>query len=181
MSALSLFGSTPSISPRDRERFGFPGFLFDSMERSLRAFRPEFDFAPGVELHREGDDLDLSLELPGIDPEKDVKLQLRDGRLVISGERRKETNEKGYTEFSYGSFSRTIGLHPGVTEDQVTANYDSGVLHVRVAGAYADRVPSKSIPISTDKSGQSQLEEEEKSEEAVENATAAEGTLTERS
>lgn len=180
MSALSLFGSTPSISPRDRDRFGFASPFFDGLERSFRALRSEFDFAPGVELHRDGDDLELSLELPGVDPEKDVKLQLRDGKLIISGERRQETKEKGYTEFSYGSFSRTIGLHPGVTEDQVTANYDSGVLHVRVAGAYRDQSPSRSIPISTEKSGQSQLEEEKKSEEAVENATAAEDTLTER-
>lgn len=181
MSALSLFGSTPNLSPRDRDRFGLAGPLFDSMERGLRAFRPEFDFAPGVELHRDGDDLDISLELPGIDPEKDVKLELRDSKLVITGERRQEKKEKGYTEFSYGSFSRTIGLHPGITEDQVTANYDSGVLHVRVTGAYRDQSPSRSIPISTEKSGQSQLEEEKKSEEAVENATAAEDTLTERS
>lgn len=181
MSALSLFGSTPSISPRDRDRFGFASPFFDGLEKSFRALRPEFDFAPGVELHRDGDDLDLSLELPGVDPEKDVKLQLRDGRLIISGERRQEKREKGYTEFSYGSFSRTIGLHPGVTEDQVTASYGSGVLHVRVTGAYRDQSPSRSIPISTDKGGQSQLEKEEKSEEAVENVTAAEDTLTERS
>ena len=143
--------------------------------------RPGFDFSPGVELHREGDDLDVSLELPGVDPEKDVKLELRNGKLIISGERRQEKNEKGYTEFSYGSFSRTIGLHPGVTEDQVEANYDSGVLHVRVTGAYRDQSPSRSIPISTDRSGQGQLEKEEKSEEAVENATAADETLAEKS
>jgi len=146
MSGLSLFGFPQN--PMPRERLGLGASFFDSLERNIRSLRPEFDFSPMVELRREGDDLSIAVELPGLDPDRDVKLELRDNRLVIRGERQQKKSEKGYTEFSYGSFSRTVALHPGVTEDQISASYESGVLHVRVAGAYQDRVTALSIPIS---------------------------------
>lgn len=146
MSALTLFGNTPSILTRPQ--LGFPGSLFESMERNLRALRPELNFAPVAELKRSGDDLEFALELPGLDPKEDVQLRLQGNRLVISGERKREKSENGYTEFSYGSFSRSIELPSGITEEHIDASYDAGVLRVKIQGALGDEQGSRSIPIA---------------------------------
>lgn len=75
-------------------------------------------------------------ELPGIDVKNDVKIEIDDGRLTISGERheRHETEqEHGYrSEFQYGSFCRSIRLPAGVCFDDVAATYHDGILEVRV-------------------------------------------------
>lgn len=163
MSALSLFGTAPSML--SRQQLGFPGSLFEGMERGLRAMRPELNFSPTAEIKHDGEELELALELPGIDPQEDVRLRIQGNRLIISGEKRRERSENGYTEFSYGSFSRSIELPSGVTEDHISASYDAGVLRVRIQGALGDNRGSRTIPISVnsdaEKSKQPNLEEKE--------------------
>lgn len=146
MSALSLFGTASSMLPR--QQLGFPGSLFEGMERGLRAMRPELNFSPTAEIKHDGEDLELALELPGIDPKEDVKLRIQGNRLLISGEKRRERSENGYTEFSYGSFSRSIELPSGITEEHISASYDAGVLRVRIQGALGDNRGARDIPIS---------------------------------
>lgn len=75
-------------------------------------------------------------ELPGIDPDKDVDISIIDGSLRISAERQEKSEHKGKdsyrSEFSYGSFTRTVKLPEGATEADVTATYTDGVLEIRV-------------------------------------------------
>lgn len=100
-------------------------------------------FVPAADLVREGDDAVLRLELPGIDVEKDVALEVVRGRLVVKGERRSEQEASGgYREVRYGQFQRSFGLPEYVSADAVSASYDAGVLTVRVAGAYATPQPT---------------------------------------
>lgn len=98
-------------------------------------------FHPAAEIVKDGDDAVVRVELPGVDVEKDVNVEVDRGRLVIRGERRDEHAEEqdGRTlrEVRYGSFRRSFQLPAHVTGDAVTASYDAGVLTVRVAGAYA--------------------------------------------
>ncbi|OBH30261.1 heat-shock protein Hsp20 [Mycobacterium sp. E342] len=98
-------------------------------------------FNPAAEVVKDGDDAIVRVELPGVDVEKDVNVEVDRGRLVIHGERRDEHGEEkdGRTlrEVRYGSFRRSFRLPTHVTGDAVTASYDAGVLTVRVAGAYA--------------------------------------------
>ena len=47
-------------------------------------------------------------ELPGIDPAKDVDITVRDGQLTIKAERSEKKETKGRSEFSYGSFVRSV-------------------------------------------------------------------------
>ena len=118
---------------------------FDTFVR--RAFgpsvitRPMTGFTPAAEIARDGDDAVVRLELPGIDAEKDVSVEVTDNRLVVRGERRDEraSEQDGRTlrEVRYGAFSRSFTLPAGVAADAVSAGYDAGVLSVRVAGAYA--------------------------------------------
>lgn len=129
---------------------------FDALVQ--RVFAPRWigsvstGFVPAAEVTRDGDDAIVRVELPGLDPDKDVTVEVDRGQLVVRGERRDErTDERdGRTlrELRYGSFYRSFGLPEHVTADAITASYDAGVLTVRVAGAY-HRDEAKRIAITT--------------------------------
>lgn len=129
---------------------------FESLFR--QAFGPstmeEMDtaFSPAAEVHREGEDAVVRLELPGVDVANDVTVEVLGRDLVISGERRDERSEeregRRLQEIRYGSFRRAFGLGRPVAADAVTASYDKGVLTVRVAGIYAEATGQK-IAITT--------------------------------
>ena len=107
-------------------------------------------WVPAVDVfHREGD-LVIRAELPGVDPEKDVEITLRDGLLTIRGERRHEerTSENGISRFesARGSFERSVVLPQGVKEDGITAAYENGILEVVVPGM-AELTGEKRIPV----------------------------------
>src|ERR1700754_4110227 len=98
-------------------------------------------FNPSAEIVKDGEDAVVRLELPGVDVERDVNVEVDKGRLVIHGEHRDEHAEEkdGRTlrEIRYGSFRRSFQLPAHLTGEAVSASYDAGVLTVRVAGAYA--------------------------------------------
>jgi HSP20 family protein len=97
-----------------------------------------FGFIPAVDMTATGSDVVLTLELPGVDIDKDVDIEVHDGRLTISGQRRDEhesSHDKGRVlvkELRYGSFRREFALPEGVGADDVTAEYDKGLLQIRV-------------------------------------------------
>ncbi|MGE2833182.1 Hsp20/alpha crystallin family protein [Mycobacterium sp. SMC-4] len=95
---------------------------------------------PAVEVTADGEDAVIRADLPGVDVEKDVTVEVDNGRLVIRGERRDERSEekdgRRVSEVRYGSFRRSFALPAHVTGDAVSATYDAGVLTVRVAGAH---------------------------------------------
>jgi HSP20 family protein len=112
-------------------------------------------FVPAAEVDRDGDDAVVRLELPGLDAERDVTVEIEDGSLVVRGERRDERSEeragRRLREVRYGSFRRSFGLPAHVTADAVSASYDAGVLTVRVAGAYAG-AEARRIPVTAGRS-----------------------------
>lgn len=87
----------------------------------------------------------LRADLPGVD-ENDVKVELEDNVLTISGERRHEQEVKngGYyrIERASGTFARTLTLPDGVDGDAVQATFDKGVLEVRIPKP-AERKPRR--------------------------------------
>jgi HSP20 family protein len=97
-------------------------------------------FRPAAEIAKDGDDAVVRVELPGLDVEKDVNIEVDKGQLVIHGERRDERAEekdgRTLSEVRYGSFRRSFRLPTHVNGDAISASYDAGVLTVRVAGAY---------------------------------------------
>jgi HSP20 family protein len=90
---------------------------------------------PAMDLVEEGDEYVLRADLPGV-REEDVKVELDDDVLTISGERRSEHEERrdGYhrIERASGSFSRSLTVPDGVDAERVQARFDNGVLEVRV-------------------------------------------------
>lgn len=71
-------------------------------------------------------------DLPGIDPDKDIEVEVDGDVLTIHGERREEEHENGRSEVRYGSFTRSLRLPQGASAADVQARYDAGVLEVTV-------------------------------------------------
>ncbi|MGB8380230.1 MAG: Hsp20/alpha crystallin family protein [Dermatophilaceae bacterium] len=73
---------------------------------------------------------------------------MHEGMLTIKGERSEEQKEEGKksfyrSEFRYGMFERTVPLPAGVTEKDVTASYQDGVLEVRVPMPAKEKTKAK--------------------------------------
>lgn len=102
---------------------------------------PTNGLVPPVEVSKDHDDVVLTVELPGVDIANDVDVEVEGRRLTVRGERRDErANESDSVvvrELRYGSFRRAFWLPEGVTADDVEAEYDKGLLTVRLKGANA--------------------------------------------
>jgi HSP20 family protein len=90
---------------------------------------------PPMDLVETGDHFVLRADLPGMSQD-DVKIELEDTTLTVSGERRSETEtgEQGFhrVERAVGAFARTLTLPPGIDPESVTASFDRGVLEIRI-------------------------------------------------
>jgi HSP20 family protein len=90
---------------------------------------------PAMDLVEADDHYVLRADLPGVS-EDDVRLEVEDDVLTISGERTAEHEQRGEgyhrLERSYGSFSRSLTLPDGVDPEAVQASFERGVLEVRI-------------------------------------------------
>jgi HSP20 family protein len=90
---------------------------------------------PAMDLLETPDHFVLRADLPGMS-ESDVAIEVEDGTLTVSGERKADHEERqeGYVrvERAFGAFSRSLSLPQGVDADAVTASFDKGVLEVRI-------------------------------------------------
>jgi HSP20 family protein len=90
---------------------------------------------PAMDLIETGEHFVLRADLPGL-AEEDVTIEVEDRVLTVSGERTAEhqASEEGYhrVERAFGSFSRSLTLPEGVDADAVAANFDRGVLEIRI-------------------------------------------------
>jgi HSP20 family protein len=109
------------------------------IDRVFDAFFGQTDqgrrWVPPMDLVEAEDHFVLKADLPGLS-EGDVNIEVQDGTLTISGERKSEheQREKGWyrIERSFGSFSRSLTLPDGVDPDGIEASFSEGVLEVRI-------------------------------------------------
>jgi HSP20 family protein len=104
------FDLAPFGSPRGLSGLGWPQIDIDETDKEVR----------------------ITAELPGLD-EKDVSLEIANGVLSISGEKKSESEDKArrFSERYYGRFERRIPLED-VDEDKVSAAFKNGVLTITV-------------------------------------------------
>lgn len=126
-----------SLFPEIADLFaGFPSFA---------NIRPVFD----TRLMRLEDEItkdgryEVRAEMPGVDPAKDVDITVHEGRLTIKAERAEKRESGGRSEFSYGSFERTVMLPQGANEDDIKASYDKGILTVSVGLSEPKKIEKK--------------------------------------
>jgi HSP20 family protein len=90
---------------------------------------------PSMDVVDRDNEILLRFDLPGV-PKEDINVELEDGTLVVSGERRSEHEERGdrfyRRERSFGSFTRSIPLPEGIEAEKIKADFRDGVLELRV-------------------------------------------------
>lgn len=99
-------------------------------------------FRPSTDIQETESHYELSLSLPGMKKE-DIKIELNQNELVISGERkdkRAESNNKLHlNEIIYGKFSRRFYLPDHVDPEKIQASFEDGMLHISIAKAEAKK------------------------------------------
>lgn len=104
-----------------------------------------------VEEYFEDDTLVIRAEVPGVDVDEDIDVEIESGRLSIRArrERREEIEEEGRfrSEFHYGSFRRTMMLPTAIEAEDVQAEYHDGILEVRVP-MKDEESATKKVPVS---------------------------------
>jgi HSP20 family protein len=129
----------------DRGMLERPWFPFGNLSRFFD------DDELKVEEFVADDHLVVRVELPGVDPDKDVDISIQGGNLCIRAERRQEEKverrDVRRSEIRYGSFSRVLPLPANAKEDDITATYRDGILEVRAPMHHGGEQQSR-IPVS---------------------------------
>lgn len=90
-------------------------------------------FQPRVDIRDEKEAIILSAEIPGV-PKDGVKVEVKEGVLTLSGEKKSRTDENGngfyHSERNFGAFRRSFSLPEGVDTEQISGAFEDGVLHL---------------------------------------------------
>ena len=141
------------LPAQHRPRSFFPELseLFEGFP-SWANLRPVFgSHVIRVEDEMKDGNYELRAEIPGVDPAKDVDITVRDGVLTIKAERTEKKESNGRSEFSYGSFVRSVTLPPGADEDAIKASYDKGILTVSVPVSREHQTAEKHVAVESAK------------------------------
>jgi HSP20 family protein len=116
----------------DRMFEDFMGGLPSMFHRGMPMMTPSMNLAETEKTY------EVTIDLPGMD-EKDVEITLKDGVLMVKGEKKVEHEEKDKTfhvvERSFGAFSRAIRVPEAVEEDKIAARFEKGVLTISLPRA----------------------------------------------
>lgn len=109
-----------------------------------------FNWSVALDVVESEDEYLVKASVPGINPE-DLEITFEDNRLTIKGEVKEESevNEARYhlRERRFGTFSRSIKMPSGIDSDKIEANYEKGVLELRLPKV--EEVKPKKIAIKT--------------------------------
>jgi HSP20 family protein len=144
---MSKYGPSSifSLTPRDffmASPFELMRRFTEDMDRFFEVGTPSTAWSqtmgmwsPPIEVKEADGRLSICAELPGLRKE-DIKVELTPEGLVISGERKREHEEKRggiyRSERSYGSFTRTVPIPDEAQIDQAKASFENGILTVNV-------------------------------------------------
>ncbi|MFB7917157.1 Hsp20/alpha crystallin family protein [Streptomyces sp. NPDC056061] len=137
-------------SEMERRRSRFPDLMdwFGTDFPRFPMWRPMPHVHPiPIEVTSQEGQYTLRAELPGMDPEKDIRITAEGDTLTVSAEHAESKEEKDHSEFRYGSFHRTVRLPTPIPADGVEAEYEDGILTVRVEMEPERAENSRSIPV----------------------------------
>ncbi len=130
----SFFSDPASSDPFQTMREMMRWDPFSELFRGVPQERSQW-FNPTFDVRETNDAFILMADVPGM-AEKDIDIQLTSNRLVISGQRTMEEEQKGETHYrterSWGSFSRTFTLPAEIDSNKVSAEMKNGVLTVQL-------------------------------------------------
>jgi HSP20 family protein len=125
------------------------GSMFDHFFRNdFFGMEPSEGFNPAIDIASENGEYVISAELPGVKREE-IEVHFERGILTLSGEKKSDHKKEGKDYFrfesSYGKFVRKIRLPEDVDSEKMSANFENGVLRIRVKKA--ESAKPKAIPI----------------------------------
>lgn len=100
---------------------------------------------PVEEVHESGALL-VRVEVPGVDPDRDVTFSVSDCVLHITVRRRLSAKGIYRSEFRYGELSRDLTLTAGIEADAITAGYEAGIIELRIPWPTPRPRPQKVTP-----------------------------------
>lgn len=111
--------------------------LFEDFDSALQVSKG--DFAVRSNMSETDKEISITVELPGVE-EKDIDISVSDNRITIKGEKKSEKEEEGGTdgrefhriERSSGSFQRSMMVPFKIDGDEVSADFNNGVLMVTI-------------------------------------------------
>lgn len=113
---------------------GFPSLFNEALDRFWTDDNAAW--VPSVNIKEGNSDFRIDMAVPGMD-KKDFKIEVENGVLTVSGERKEEVSEdhEKHTrrEFHYGSFKRSFSLPESANAEAVSANYNNGILAISIA------------------------------------------------
>ena len=86
---------------------------------------------PTIEVNESDKEVVVTAELPGM-KQQDIDLTVENGMLMLSGERKGERSDRGWSERFSGRFERRVSLHVGADADHIAATFRDGELVVKV-------------------------------------------------
>lgn len=123
------------LTPFNNDFWDSNRFFSPILPRYFNEFFGTRNFGPSVDLHETEKEIVLRADIPGVKQE-DLDVTVDEHNVFLKGEIKQDQSreEKGYhmTERRYGSFYRTISLPAEVIPDQAVANYQNGVLELRI-------------------------------------------------
>lgn len=142
-------GAGRAAMPSIERSLGFPSLFGDALERFWSD--ESVSWMPSVNIRERDEDYVIDLAVPGMD-KKDFNVEVDNGLLTVSGERKEENNEENEKvtrrEFHYGSFSRSFTLPETANPETVKAAYKDGILTLTIAKREeSKRKPKKQIEI----------------------------------
>ena len=112
--------------------------LFDSVVREpFGSLAESFanGWGPSIDVSEDASDVTVRVELPGVKPD-DIDLTVTGNRLIIKGEKKdsieKQDRDYSQRETRFGTFSRSLELPVLVDSNDVNADFNHGVLTVRI-------------------------------------------------
>lgn len=127
------------FAPATIDRF-VDRFLNDPLNQENSTFSPRVDIAENEKA------FEIQVAVPGFN-KKDINLDLRDGLLSISGERKfeKEDDKKNFysVQTQYGTFKKSFQLPDSIEEGKIEASYENGILNVIIPKDESKRLVSK--------------------------------------
>jgi HSP20 family protein len=115
------------------------GFPFEPLSSRLFDIEPFRDWGeswpalPTIDLSETKSGYLVEVELPGMS-EDDIEVNLSDGMLTISGEKKEEKTDKRahLSERRYGSFERSFRVSDSIDESKASAEFNKGVLKIKL-------------------------------------------------
>ena len=108
-------------------------------------------YSPLMNVNETDSDYLIMMDLPGVE-KKDVEVNLNNGILTVSGERKisekSDENNRIWHETTYGTFSRSFEIASDIVEDKIKANFKDGVLYITIPKAEEVKHAVKQIAVS---------------------------------